>query len=323
MPQYFGKLQKTEQPWSTIGSVESINKTDRAFHFNCGETSLNLSILAPNLIRVRMSPTGEFKSRSQSITVPDEEWEITPFEVRETDEKIEIETAQITISVNRDRASIECFDKSGKPFASDCDPSMGWRTGATAGWKRIEADEHFYGFGERTGFLDKLSQVKTHWTIDALDYNSLSDEMYQAIPFYIALNPDRAYGLFFNTTFWSRFDIGAEQPGVLRMETRGPELDYYIIYGPETRPNSCYLHAVNRPDAASAKMGAGIPPMPLELRLRRRCAGVGEGISRSRHSLRCHPPRHRLYARLPHFYLEPEAFPRSCETARRLESSRF
>ncbi|MCZ0900391.1 alpha-glucosidase, partial [Microcoleus sp. HI-ES] len=153
--------------------------------------------------------------------------------MRETDEKIEIETAQITISVKRDRASIECFDKSGKPFASDCDRSMGWRTAATAGWKRIEADEHFYGFGQRTGFLDKLSEVKTNWTIDALDYNSLSDEMYQAIPFYIALNPDRAYGIFFNTTFWSQFDIGAEQPGVLRMETRGPELDYYIIYGPE------------------------------------------------------------------------------------------
>ena len=113
MPQYFGKLQKTEQPWSTIGSVESINKTDRTFHFNCGETSLTLSILAPNLIRVRMSPTGEFKSRSHSITVPDEEWEITPFEVRETDEKIEIETSQIKISVKRDRDSGRC--KMGSP----------------------------------------------------------------------------------------------------------------------------------------------------------------------------------------------------------------
>ena len=91
---------------------------------------------------------------------------------------------------------------------------MGWRAGATAGWKRIEADEHFYGFGERTGFLDKLSEVKTNWTTDSLDYNSLTDEMYQAIAFYIALNPARAYGIFFNTTFWSQFDIGAEQPGV-------------------------------------------------------------------------------------------------------------
>src|SRR4028118_306854 len=233
MPQYFGKLQITEQPWSTIGAVESINKTDRTIHFNCGETSLNISILAPNLIRVRMSPTGEFNSRSHSITLPDEEWKIIPFEVRETDEKIEIETAEILISVKRDRPAIECFDKSGKPFASDCDRPMGWRAGATAGWKRIEADEHFYGFGERTGLLDQRSQVRTNWTLDALDYDVLTDNMYQAIPFFMALRPGVEYGLFFNTTFWSQFDIGAQQPGVWRMETQGDELDYYIIYGPE------------------------------------------------------------------------------------------
>ena len=110
---------------------------------------------------------------------------------------------------------------------------MGWRKGGVAAWKKIEADEHFYGFGERTGLLDKLSERKTNWTVDALDYGSLSDEMYQAIPFFMALRPQVAYGIFFNTTFWSQFDIGAEQPGVLRMETQGQELDYYIIYGPD------------------------------------------------------------------------------------------
>jgi alpha-glucosidase len=110
---------------------------------------------------------------------------------------------------------------------------MGWRTGAVAGWKKIATDEHFYGFGERTGLLDKLSYRLTNWTADALDYGSLTDEMYQAIPFFIALRPQVGYGIFFNTTFWSQFDIGADQPGVWRMETRGNELDYYIIYGPE------------------------------------------------------------------------------------------
>ena len=109
MPQYFGKLQTTEQPWSTIGPVQSIDKTDslrdscadRTIHFNCGETSLNISILAANLVRVRMSPTGEFTSRSPEIALDDEQWEIIPFEVRETEEKIEIETAEILIYVKR------------------------------------------------------------------------------------------------------------------------------------------------------------------------------------------------------------------------------
>jgi len=56
MPQYFGKPQTTEQPWSTIGSVQSISKSDRTIHFNCTNSYLKISVLAPNLIRVRMSP---------------------------------------------------------------------------------------------------------------------------------------------------------------------------------------------------------------------------------------------------------------------------
>ncbi len=246
MPQYFGKLPTTNQPWSTIGAVRSVQHDERCVTCECGDARLAISVLAPNLLRVRLSPTGQFmQRRSWAVALDDEEWPLIHFQFQETNETIEIETEKMRVSIQRHPCRIQCFDKDGRPFAHDIDMSMGWRTGAVAAWKRIEADEHFYGFGERTGLLDKLSEVKTNWTTDALDYGSLTDEMYQAIPFFIALRPDQspprsreglggvAYGLYFNTTFWSQFDIGAEKPGVLRMETRGEELDYYIIYGDE------------------------------------------------------------------------------------------
>lgn len=181
-----------------------------------------------------MTPTGEFlPPRSWAVAQADEEWSTVPFEVRETTDAVEIETQKQRILVYRNPCRIQCFDSTGQPFAQDADPGIGWRTNAIASWKQIEADEHFYGFGERTGLLDQRSQVRTNWTSDALDYDVLTDNMYQAIPFFIALRPGVGYGLFFNTTFWSQFDIGAQQPGVWRMETQGAELDYYIISGPE------------------------------------------------------------------------------------------
>jgi alpha-glucosidase len=234
MPQYFGALPTTDQPWTSIGTVQAIEQNERTISFKCGGSSLVLSVLAPHLIHVQMSPNGEFMPRrSWAVTLDDAEWTKVPFQLRETDTAVEIETEQIRVCVQRQNVCITCFDKENRPFASDADMGMSWRMGAVAAWKKIEAEEHFYGFGERTGFLDKLSEVKTNWTIDALDYGSLSDEMYQAIPFFMALRPHLAYGIFFNTSFWSQFDIGAEQPGVWKMETRGLELDYYIIYGPE------------------------------------------------------------------------------------------
>ncbi len=233
MPQYFGKLPTTAQPWSTIEPVESVQKDQRSVQFKCGEAYLILSILAPNLIRVRMSPKSDFlPRRSWAVAKDDSEWPVVSFEFHQSDSNTEIQTEKIKISVTKD-SQISFFNKQGNAFACDASPSAGWRMGMTASWKKIAADEHFYGFGERTGFLDKLSQVKTNWTTDALDFGSLTDEMYQAIPFFMALRPGLAYGVFFNTTFWSSFDIGAEEPAILKMETRAPELDYYIIYGPE------------------------------------------------------------------------------------------
>jgi alpha-glucosidase len=167
------------------------------------------------------------------VTQADEQWSTVPFQVQEKADTVEIETEELRIVVYRNPCRIELFDSAGQPFAQDANPGMGWRAGAVTGWKRIETDEHFYGFGERTGLLDQLAKVRTNWTYDALDYDVLTDNMYQAIPFFMALRPGIGYGLFFNTTFWSQFDIGAEQPGVWRMETQGSELDYYIIYGPE------------------------------------------------------------------------------------------
>ncbi|QFS42802.1 glycoside hydrolase family 31 protein [Nostoc sphaeroides] len=234
MPQYFGKLPTTNQPWTTLSNVKAVTWDNNIINFDCGDSRFTISVLAPNLIRVRFAPTGEFMPRrSWAVTLDDAEWAIIPFTVQETEATVEIETAQIRVCVQREKCRIACFDKDNRPFAQDAEMGIGWRMGAVAGWKEIAADEHFYGFGERTGFLDKLSEVKTNWTTDALDYDALTDEMYQAIPFFMALRPELGYGIFFNTSFWSQFDIGAEQPGIWKMETRGGELDYYIIYGPE------------------------------------------------------------------------------------------
>jgi len=84
MPQYFGKLQTTEQPWSTIGSVQSISKSDslrdscasRTIHFNCTNSYLKISVLAPNLIRVRMSPNPPLVTGGKKLYINPPLWDV-------------------------------------------------------------------------------------------------------------------------------------------------------------------------------------------------------------------------------------------------------
>jgi alpha-glucosidase len=241
MPQVFGKLPTHRQPWITLQSIQNFQisgcsavpqRGNQHLTLHCGGPTLRLSILAPNLIRVRLAPSGKFlPQRSWAVNRADEEWETVPFEVKEIDQKIHVQTDRLRLEIDRTPCRIRCFDADGNPFAQDAEMGMAWRLGEIACWKQIETDEHFYGFGERTGLLDKRSEVKTNWTVDALDYSSMTDAMYQAIPFFTVLRPGLVYGIFLNVTHRSQFDLGATEPGLLQMHANSPELDYYIIYG--------------------------------------------------------------------------------------------
>ncbi|MGB7379313.1 MAG: alpha-glucosidase, partial [Rivularia sp. (in: cyanobacteria)] len=235
MPEFIGQLPKREPAWNAISSVQSFRRYNQGIHFDCGNNSrLTLSILAANLIRVRFSPTGELTPRhSWDINLPDAEWNIVNFDIQETDEQITIETEKIKVCVQRHPCKVMCFDKAGNPFARDIDLGIGYRKGEISSWKEITTEEKFYGFGERCGLLNQRGKLLTNWTTDSLDYTMLTDEMYQAIPFFMSLRPNVGYGLFFNTTFWSQFDVAATQLNTLQLKTKDIQLDYYIIYGPE------------------------------------------------------------------------------------------
>lgn len=233
MPQYFGQLHQKSSTWTSLGDVEAVRRTQQGAQLFCQEGAcLQVAVLADNLVRVRLSTTGNFlPHRSWAVTPADETWREIAVDVEETEDAIALTTARLTVQIEQKPCRIRCLTHDGQAFAKDSDLGMAWSLNRVAAWKEIATDEHFYGFGERTGLLDKLAECKTNWTTDALDYNSLTDEMYQAIPFFIALRPDLCYGIFLNSTFWSQFDLGAALPGIWQMQTQSTELDYYIIYG--------------------------------------------------------------------------------------------
>ncbi|MDY6781634.1 MAG: glycoside hydrolase family 31 protein [Cyanobacteriota bacterium] len=221
-------------PWTTPGSVESIRTRDRDLILTCGESSLRIQILAPNLIRVRFVPRGEFAARRPwAVTIPDEHWSSVAFDTEEREDKILLSTPQMRLEIDRASCRLAFFDSNNTPFACDDELGMRWRLGSVAVSKQIAPGECFYGFGEPTGLLNRFGRVHTQWTTDAFQYESHTDPMYQAIPFFLSLREGVGYGLFLNSTFWSRFDMGATQRSLLNVETRAPELDYYVIYGPE------------------------------------------------------------------------------------------
>ncbi|MBW4468068.1 MAG: glycoside hydrolase family 31 protein [Pegethrix bostrychoides GSE-TBD4-15B] len=232
MPEFVGQMPQMPLPWTTTKPTSQIEINPQQIQIWSENCQMQISILAENLMRVRLTPKDQFRPRrAWAITPEDTAFAEIKYRVAESSETLEITTAQMQIQLEKASLKLTCFDQANRAFARDL--GCCWRANEIAAWKQIEPDEQFYGFGERTGLLSKRGQRLTNWTTDSLDYDTLTDEMYQSIPFFMALRPQVGYGILLNDSRWSQFDMGTQQPETWQMLAQNDELDYYIIYGPQ------------------------------------------------------------------------------------------
>lgn len=223
-------------PFTNLGAVRSYRRDGHALLLDCGGPLEAIRPLSDRIIRVQLAPEGAFEPRrSWAVARPDAEFPGAPAEVAADEDQILLHTAALTARITRDSGAISFADAQERPFCAD-EGGMRWRAAGAgrqvACAKRIEAGEHFYGFGERAGPLAKLGRQLVNWATDQYRYGPGTDPLYIAIPAFLALRPGLAYGVFFNNTWRSRFDMGAARSGTWLMEADGGELDYYLVYGP-------------------------------------------------------------------------------------------
>ena len=105
---------------------------------------------------------------------------------------------------------------------------------------RIEEDDHFYGFGEKSGEIDKFEELMTMSCGDAMGYNARkTDSLYKHIPFYIKLqgSTGKAIGYFYHNTYPCMFNMGREKRNYWHRystyQTDGGDIDLFLIAGPK------------------------------------------------------------------------------------------
>jgi alpha-glucosidase len=198
-----------------------------------------VSLLTDQVVRVRLAPGGQSATRRAWTAVQAMDG-LAPADVwlAERADGVELGSATLAVLVGaggrvtvREMASgrvVVADGSSGGPAWDPADGSACWT-------KWMPDDERYYGFGERTGLLDKRGRRYTCWVTDRYeDQCPGTDELYLAIPFFLALNEGgQSYGLFLDNTYRSAFDLTGIDERQYRLEVAGGELDYYVIAGPE------------------------------------------------------------------------------------------
>ncbi|KRQ87200.1 Alpha-xylosidase [Caloramator mitchellensis] len=102
--------------------------------------------------------------------------------------------------------------------------------------KKMLGDEYFYGFGEKTGHLNKKGYYYEMWnTDDPKPHVENYTALYKSIPFFITKRNNLSFGIFFDNTFKTYFDMGKENSEYYYFAADDGNLDYYFIYGPSIK----------------------------------------------------------------------------------------
>ena len=98
--------------------------------------------------------------------------------------------------------------------------------------KQLQGPEHFYGLGDKTGFLDKRHYAYEMWNTDNPDPQVDSFQaLYKSIPFFMALTGQHVYGIFLDNPYKSVFNMGQESEEYYYFGAAAGNLDYYYIAG--------------------------------------------------------------------------------------------
>ncbi|MBM7097847.1 glycoside hydrolase family 31 protein [Bacillus sp. H-16] len=214
-----------------IGNVRSFEKKEGRFVFECDNGTVNVLFYSDSVARVVMNQKQD-PVLEGSFAVIKEPGNVD-VSVQEKDEEVTLTAQEMSLHVLKTPMRITFKDSDGQIIVGEGKKGMGHsHEGEVICYKDALPYEHYYGFGEKTGFLDKKGEKMTMWNTDVYaPHNPETDALYQSIPFFITLRGGRAHGLFFDNTGKTHFNMRTEA-GTYSFSGDSGQMDYYVMAGP-------------------------------------------------------------------------------------------
>lgn len=212
-------------------SVQSLEALENGVKLNLGDYQGYIRLFAEDMAKISVVKNGEAEFESQGIAKKN--WTTPEFKTTETDKDYTLSTNEITVKINKSPFGVKFLDKQGNVINEDAAQGVGYENGKPYVFKKTDTTENFYGFGEQSGGLNKRGKSLGMWNTDAYSYNKDTKYLYTSIPFFIGLKDKKAYGIFFDNTYRSYYEMASEKDDYYYFYANGGTLTYYFINGPE------------------------------------------------------------------------------------------
>ena len=217
------------------------------------QTQTRIWFMGDGIVRIRTSFSGHFPEQSLSLvwtawedlydqllgterhrTVP-----LVPAVDDRDNNQLILTCDDLVLAVQRAPFSISCGRKDcAASFRDVCGRAYTYSRGHITHSFCLD-DSSFYGFGEKTGHLEKTGTQIRMSNKDACGYDPIrTDPLYKHVPWFIKLSADGSddCGVYYNTSSDCSFDIGREYngywPRMGQYEADAEEVDLFYIAGP-------------------------------------------------------------------------------------------
>ena len=190
---------------------------------------IRLWFLTDDILRIRAGFDGDWDEASYSLVMT--AWpsrtddfmaserrrvQVAPSTLTDGPEEAVIQGERLRVCVHKSPFYLSVYDRDGALIHQDI-PDLAFRQDGNRRRLhaiRIEAEDHFYGFGETAGDIDKAERFLRMAPGDAMGYDAQNtDSLYKHIPFFIRLMGAgrRAVGYFYHNTAECSFNLGREK----------------------------------------------------------------------------------------------------------------
>ncbi|MGV1063324.1 glycoside hydrolase family 31 protein [Clostridium perfringens] len=152
------------------------------------------------------------------------------FIVEEDSNFLIIKGTKVLTFVDKNTTEISFKDLDGNIINEDFQPSFKDEKGNVY-ISKVNDCLAYYGLGEKGGDLNKKGCYTENFNTDDPETDDDSITYYKTIPFYVALKEEATYGIFFDNSFRSYFDMGKERGDRIFFGAIGGQIQYYFIPG--------------------------------------------------------------------------------------------
>lgn len=218
------------------GKIEEYSLQENQLSFKLTNALFNLYVIDDHIIRFRFTNKDDFYESVSYGIFSNNSFNTENIDFKETTDKFILTTSELKVEIKKNPCRIIIYNNKGKLINED-HPSFGaaFDKDEVRCFKTLFDDEKFFGLGEKTGSLNRRGRQFTMWNSDIPGYPKNQDPLYVSIPFFIGLRDNIAYGIYFDNTYKSYFNMGASNDRFYWFGAEKGELDYYFIYGPSIK----------------------------------------------------------------------------------------